>query len=204
MMLRKNLTLPSTHCARYSANIDLTPEFNVFLILSLIFQNQPILILSTSKVCSFDLSSTKNKKVMKTTCRPKAIEAFLMLLLFLFIVIYSVFSQSINSGLLQRGLHNADGKINIAEGVNEEVKATPLNIHINGPYAELKPALTPMGTRLYFSRALHPQNSGGGRAGPSNSRMAAGVLTATAPRWRPRGSRCWSRERACSTPRAAG
>jgi hypothetical protein len=84
-----------------------------------------------------------------------------MLLLFLFIGIYSGFSQSINPGLLQRGVHNADGKINVAEGINEEVKATPLNTHINGPYAELKPALTPKGTRLYFSRALHPQNSGG-------------------------------------------
>ncbi len=98
---------------------------------------------------------------MKTPCRPQALEAILMILLFLFVGIYSSFSQSITPGLLQRGVNNAGGKIQHAEGINEEAKATPLNNHINGAYAELKPALTPMGTRLYFSRSLHPQNTGG-------------------------------------------
>jgi hypothetical protein len=37
----------------------------------------------------------------------------------------------------------------------------PLNPSINGPYTELKPALSPDGKRLYFSRHVHPDNTHG-------------------------------------------
>jgi OmpA-OmpF porin, OOP family len=56
---------------------------------------------------------------------------------------------------------NADQKIHLAENVNPGGKAIPLNPSINSPYDDIKPALTPCGKRLYFSRHLHPNNTFG-------------------------------------------
>lgn len=47
------------------------------------------------------------------------------------------------------------------EGVNHSARAVPLHPAINGPYQELKPRLTPCGSRLYFSRHYHPSNTNG-------------------------------------------
>jgi OOP family OmpA-OmpF porin len=55
----------------------------------------------------------------------------------------------------------AGKEIRHANGVNLTAKATPLKIGINSPYMELKPALTPNGNRLYFSRHAHPDNTFG-------------------------------------------
>jgi hypothetical protein len=56
---------------------------------------------------------------------------------------------------------NARFQIRHADGVNLEAKAIALNPSINSPYEDLKPALTPCGSRLYFSRILHPNNTFG-------------------------------------------
>ncbi len=50
--------------------------------------------------------------------------------------------------------------INLAANLN--LSARPIAIeNINSPYSEYKPALALHGNRLYFSRALHPENTGG-------------------------------------------
>jgi OmpA-OmpF porin, OOP family len=56
---------------------------------------------------------------------------------------------------------NAGSRINHAEDVNPEAKAVALNSTINSSYDDLKPALTPCGKRLYFSRHIHPGNTFG-------------------------------------------
>ena len=56
---------------------------------------------------------------------------------------------------------NAGSKIRLLTGVNVNANAIALGEFINGPFAELKPILTPLGDRLYFSRSLHPLNTGG-------------------------------------------
>jgi OmpA-OmpF porin, OOP family len=55
----------------------------------------------------------------------------------------------------------ATHRINHAEEINLEAKAVALNTFINSPYDDLKPALTPNGSRLYFSRHIHPGNTFG-------------------------------------------
>ena len=52
-------------------------------------------------------------------------------------------------------------KINHVENINLEAQAQPLNSAINSPFEDLKPALTPCGKRLYFSRPFHPDNTAG-------------------------------------------
>lgn len=59
------------------------------------------------------------------------------------------------------GVKTASNEVNHHEDVNLNAKAVPLNISINSPFIELKPALTPDGKRLYFSRHLHPNNTAG-------------------------------------------
>jgi hypothetical protein len=54
---------------------------------------------------------------------------------------------------------NDDDAISHANNVHLHTKAVSLNASINGPYSELKPALSPDGKRLYFSRFLHPDNT---------------------------------------------
>lgn len=56
---------------------------------------------------------------------------------------------------------NAARRIKHHPSVQMDVKAEPLHASINGPYAELKPAVAPDGKRIYFSRADHPDNSYG-------------------------------------------
>jgi OmpA-OmpF porin, OOP family len=52
-------------------------------------------------------------------------------------------------------------KIHFASSLNFNAQALPLNALINSPYIELKPALAPEGSRLYFSRSKHPHNTSG-------------------------------------------
>jgi len=40
-----------------------------------------------------------------------------------------------------------------------EARAVPMHGSVNSPYAELKPTLAPDGSRLYFSRSFHPDNT---------------------------------------------
>ena len=56
---------------------------------------------------------------------------------------------------------NAGKSIRLATSADVEISAVPLNATFNSAYAELKPTLSPDGTRLYFSRAHHPDNTFG-------------------------------------------
>ncbi|HWA34191.1 MAG TPA: hypothetical protein VG737_08685 [Cyclobacteriaceae bacterium] len=58
-------------------------------------------------------------------------------------------------------LINAEKKIIHAPHINLGAEAVPLKSTINSGYVELKPAVTPRGDRLYFSRSVHPLNYGG-------------------------------------------
>ena len=105
---------------------------------------------------------TINTNKMTHKIKARTIEGALMIFLFLVLGIYSCFaqpSQTTQAGHIDK-VRNAGSDIRFA-GVNPEAVAVPLNAFINGPFAELKPALTPNGNRLYFSRSLHPQNVGG-------------------------------------------
>ncbi|MBL7863982.1 MAG: PD40 domain-containing protein [Cyclobacteriaceae bacterium] len=76
-------------------------------------------------------------------------------------------AQSLTAAMTSDVMHpvsfaaNANKKINHHVRANKDAKATPLHTSINGPYAELKPAVAPGGNRIYFSRADHPDNSFG-------------------------------------------
>jgi OOP family OmpA-OmpF porin len=50
--------------------------------------------------------------------------------------------------------------VNLASNLNFSARAVPIET-INSSFSEYKPALTLHGNRLYFSRALHPENTGG-------------------------------------------
>lgn len=50
--------------------------------------------------------------------------------------------------------------IKLAKNLNLSAKAHPIEI-VNSPFAEYKPAIALHGDRLYFSRSLHPHNTGG-------------------------------------------
>lgn len=56
---------------------------------------------------------------------------------------------------------NAGKHIQLADRLNVEAKAMPLSVLINTPYSEHKPAVTPDGKRIYFSRSFYPKNTGG-------------------------------------------
>jgi hypothetical protein len=88
--------------------------------------------------------------------------------LFIFVVlfitgIYSCFAQIAKYSPDGRthDVKNTGDQVRVAEGLSQDARAIPLNSSINGPYDELKPALTPGGNRLYFSRSFHPHNTGG-------------------------------------------
>lgn len=52
-------------------------------------------------------------------------------------------------------------ELNLAEGLNTEVKSERLSENVNSPYKEIKPLISPQGDILYFSRQNHPDNIGG-------------------------------------------
>lgn len=84
-------------------------------------------------------------------------------ILFLLISL-GIYSLKVNAQTLQPSNHpivktsNAGKKIRHAAEVNLETDVKSFSTRINSAYAELKPALTPCGKRLYFSRSGHPGN----------------------------------------------
>lgn len=89
----------------------------------------------------------------------RAIEAALLSLFMLLTSIYSCFAQQ--APYQGPVVKNSGEQINLVPNLNLNARAASLSSFINSPYAELKPAVAPHGTRLYFSRANHPNNVGG-------------------------------------------
>jgi OmpA-OmpF porin, OOP family len=68
---------------------------------------------------------------------------------------YTAIAQSANQ------IKNVGQSVKLVADINPEAKAAPLKESINSSYDELKPTLAPSGNRVYFSRHLHPLNTGG-------------------------------------------
>jgi OOP family OmpA-OmpF porin len=51
--------------------------------------------------------------------------------------------------------------LELAKGVNQDIKAQALDENVNSPYVEHSPIISPDGKKLYFSRKNHPDNAGG-------------------------------------------
>jgi OmpA-OmpF porin, OOP family len=94
--------------------------------------------------------------------------AIITMMMFFLLLITGIFTE-VNAQLARNTKFDNDhplsqvktaGKdINFHDEVNLTAEAVALNPAINGPFTELKPALTPKGNRLYFSRHLHPDNT---------------------------------------------
>jgi len=98
--------------------------------------------------------------------KERAINALMVALVFLTVGIYSCVAQTYSSVNYTDNnpasrVKTAGSKIRHMEGVNLTAVAMPLQSSINSAYHEIKPALAPCGNRLYFSRVMHPLNTGG-------------------------------------------
>ncbi len=99
----------------------------------------------------------------------KANNALMVSILYVATGLYSCIAnaQGISQLSTPDGVHpvsyaaNATKIIKYHLTANVDARAIPLHTSINGPYAELKPAVAPGGNRIYFSRADHPDNSMG-------------------------------------------
>ncbi len=87
--------------------------------------------------------------------KERGLRVIVILLLFLAIAAYSYSTKAQGITL------NAGNDIHLAPHLNSEARAVPLRASVNSPYAELKPVLAPDGSRLYFSRSFHPDNTFG-------------------------------------------
>jgi OOP family OmpA-OmpF porin len=88
---------------------------------------------------------------------------FVLLVIFLAAHFYSAKAQEIQANNFnpESLVSNTGKNIHLTSNLNKEARAVPLHASINSPYAELKPVLTPDGSRLYFSRSFHPDNTFG-------------------------------------------
>lgn len=101
----------------------------------------------------------KHYKVMT-----KVVDAGLIAFLFLATGVYSCFAQDEYLTTSQERINQAKNtgeQIKLVPNLNLGAKAVALSKFINSPYIELKPAVAPHGSRLYFSRSNHPGNTGG-------------------------------------------
>jgi hypothetical protein len=95
----------------------------------------------------------------------KGINAVIITLVLLAAGIYSCVAQAqsvLNVNYTEHpiaAVKNAGNAIHLDPNAILDANAVALNRAINSPYAELKPALTPDGNRLYFSRVFHPDNT---------------------------------------------
>jgi hypothetical protein len=93
------------------------------------------------------------------------------IVLLVMLIIFMVFGVSVCSAFAQtqesdpnfpgNAVKTAGNVINVAIGVNTQAKAVPMRQSINSPFAELKPAFSPNGDKLYFSRVSSPDNTNG-------------------------------------------
>ncbi len=101
----------------------------------------------------------------------KGINAALITLLLMGAGIYSCFAQdsatpettsTVDPKQSFESPASANEGINLASNLNFSAVASPLT-SVNSSFAELKPAVSMHGTRLYFSRAFHPDNTAGAK-----------------------------------------
>src|SRR3954470_6825294 len=94
-----------------------------------------------------------------TTYTAKGARPVLTSLLLIAAVCSGVAQESVPDGEKETMAY-ANYTINLASNLNFSARAVPIE-NINSNFSEYKPALTLHGNRLYFSRALHPDNTGG-------------------------------------------
>ncbi len=100
---------------------------------------------------------------LKSRIKERGINAIMVLVLFFIMSIYSCVAQGqqLDPHLPGNTVKTAGNIINVSKEVNLEAKAVPMRSSINSPFAELKPAFSPKGDKLYFSRVAHPNNTNG-------------------------------------------
>ncbi len=100
---------------------------------------------------------------LNSRIKERGVNAAMIGLLLLTTGMYSCFAQAqgLDSDHPVSLVKNAGKAINVNVRANAGAHAVALNANINSPFAELKPAAAPNGTRLYFSRSLHPSNTSG-------------------------------------------
>jgi hypothetical protein len=106
----------------------------------------------------------KNKRQMEASIKGRTTAILMMIFFALTIGIFSTVNAQSAKQVRYDNDHphsrvkTAGQEINHHDDVNLTATAVALNSSINGPFTELKPALTPSGNRMYFSRHLHPDN----------------------------------------------
>src|SRR5260221_8107730 len=98
--------------------------------------------------------------------KERGINAMMVALFFLALGLYSIAGNAQGTKAVQRKsdqtqVADAGKSDHVAAPANKEVNAVPLHASVNSAYAELKPTLSPDGSRLYFSRSHHPENTFG-------------------------------------------
>ncbi len=99
-----------------------------------------------------------------TTFKAHGINTMLISLLILASGLSTSFGQADPGKSHDLVAHQGDGPedlIHFAPNLNFSAQALPLSDLINSDFVELKPALAPEGSRLYFSRSKHPHNTSG-------------------------------------------
>jgi OmpA-OmpF porin, OOP family len=112
---------------------------------------------------------TKTIMKLKNPITKKANRAGLFLFVIFVTGIYSCFVQAqviepmskLNSTESVSRVKNTQAEIKHAANLAVGTRAVAVNHDINGGFTELKPALSPNGNRLYFSRSEHPDNFNG-------------------------------------------
>jgi OOP family OmpA-OmpF porin len=106
---------------------------------------------------------------MKTNSKffRKIIDAMLVAVFMSLTSMYACFAQasfddnaSTDSDSVKRTPTSKTVYIRLAKNLNLSAVAKPIEI-VNSPFAEYKPAIALHGDRLYFSRSMHPLNTGG-------------------------------------------
>ncbi len=101
--------------------------------------------------------------IVRSRIKERGINSIIILLVFSVMSVYSCIAQTQQQdpNAPEIRIKTAGNVINLAKEVNLEAKAVPMRTSINSPFAELKPAFSPKGDKLYFSRIAHPNNTNG-------------------------------------------
>jgi hypothetical protein len=103
---------------------------------------------------------------MEARINEKRITAAIFMVAMILIAIFSHVARAQSISPVNNVVaNNTDNKnktgntINYSANVRIHTKAAAFKSSVNGPFSEIKPALSPDGKRLYFSRVLHPDNT---------------------------------------------